>query len=1055
MTLPKAAAKTRKKTASPPKAAGSHIGAGNGGDSMKETSVKSAFDDIMMGSTYFEVCPNACVPIAQIRPLSASGVRRLKAHILGETCSGQSFGLGGLVQGTDTAIIVEVRGTLRPLLKDFMKGQGLNDVEANSRLQSRDVWYAIIDGAHMHAAIMEVMQDNVEKWAGFKWRVTLLQGGKPMYRYRQLARAQNERHDRSFHIEVTLFDKLSGLKEVFDLITRERNGRKATAMDVAKQYDGMSHTKDNALKQTASTAIRLSNSVIQTIGEIMTSEHPEICLSVPAMNKTGKRSSEEISQLVDCRVYRNFLSLSTLKSATGFMNAKGKDGEKAQVYALHRVKQLYEEKEFKALQQKVLSEQFQLATGAVAEEHKFNAFLDGEAWPAEMETSRTNLTRGTRFDQDIVENRGNDTDILPILLNRYRQLSPSVAPMKEAKYRANNIEVAPVVQGTIREMDAKSAESSGTVTCLVSDVEGGLVMSSDAQEKEPTGQSAEGSAEEPGNGSVENGEEGEKIPECKGAEKQHTKGAGTSHATEVLDTSTAQTPIVDDAPDPNERLRSLAIHNFQMTWQLYAKEVRDHFDDKVDGIVCDPPSGLPNDASKSGKQYEDYLDDAEMTNFAGFCKRCLKPGGYVFLFTSDDYLPRWKRAYRECKFTVMNGPYVMMNDSDQLHRRALNGLPQVSSEFAMVAVAQGPRSDGFLPDFDSPFHLINCQMKRRFAAVYNVPVSKNKLMYSKSKSPIRVEEKSIELLTEILDIFIPGDGVVMDPYAGTLTTAIACMQSGRRCFSIEKDAVCFSEALARLRLQAMAIPMYEQTRRPIHATNGVSKGVSKGVHTESSHASGKQNNDVPKHVTVGNPVPDKQALLPGKDCGAGRASSGGESAATINGGVSSRDAIYNTEDAGVKQDKGDAWKGSKGREEDQDVGKRRAGEEAFGNRRSKRQKNALQKRTVPSMNPVSHLVSGGKVRLLIGKKAVGTAVCHIPLNESSLFSRSLHGSDLESFERDGEHLITVKRIDVDTVHGSEMYPYENPGQEEAPATMADIYRAGMYVWDSHMLETLE
>lgn len=57
----------------------------------------------------------------------------------------------------------------------------------------------------------------------------------------------------------------------------------------------------------------------------------------------------------------------------------------------------------------------------------------------------------------------------------------------------------------------------------------------------------------------------------------------------------------------------------------------------------------------------------------------------------------------------------------------------------------------------------------------------------------------MDLVTEMVDIYTPQDGILLDSYAGNLSTAIACMNNDRLCISIEKDDRCFLEVLERLR----------------------------------------------------------------------------------------------------------------------------------------------------------------------------------------------------------------------------------------------------------------
>ena len=104
----------------------------------------------------------------------------------------------------------------------------------------------------------------------------------------------------------------------------------------------------------------------------------------------------------------------------------------------------------------------------------------------------------------------------------------------------------------------------------------------------------------------------------------------------------------------------------------------------------------------------------------------------------------------------------------------------------------------FRTDFVSEYTLIKCSHKRKFAVIDNIPVPRQKLQFPNRKKPVRVEEKSTLLLSELMKTFCPEEGHVLDPYAGTMTTAIACMVTGRPCTVVEADPQCYKHAFSRL-----------------------------------------------------------------------------------------------------------------------------------------------------------------------------------------------------------------------------------------------------------------
>ena len=155
----------------------------------------------------------------------------------------------------------------------------------------------------------------------------------------------------------------------------------------------------------------------------------------------------------------------------------------------------------------------------------------------------------------------------------------------------------------------------------------------------------------------------------------------------------------------------------------------------------------------------------------------------------------------------MTEPYTIHFDEESYPKRgAINKIfPQQMTGFALIAKAPGEHPGGFLPNFDSSHALIESSASRRQSCIDSVPFVRHKLNRPNSRSPYRTNEKSHSLLSEMIDLFTPIHGSVLDPYAGTLSTAIAAMRVGRTCTVVERDQDCFLAALHRLRMVAAAL----------------------------------------------------------------------------------------------------------------------------------------------------------------------------------------------------------------------------------------------------------
>ena len=81
--------------------------------------------------------------------------------------------------------------------------------------------------------------------------------------------------------------------------------------------------------------------------------------------------------------------------------------------------------------------------------------------------------------------------------------------------------------------------------------------------------------------------------------------------------------------------------------------------------------------------------------------------------------------------------------------------------------------------------------------IENYEPPSNPLKYADGTT-VRTEEKAVNLLMELLDRFSPPNARVLDVFAGTATTALACIEMGFRFYGCEKDKECSELASERL-----------------------------------------------------------------------------------------------------------------------------------------------------------------------------------------------------------------------------------------------------------------
>ncbi len=737
-------------------------------------SVETHFKDLMVDCTYDWVDPHACLPFTMTRPVSNSGVLKLM-DLFDGSFDGDSINGGGISCGSATSILVRLDGTLLVHAGEYFRKKGWSETKVKDKLNSRTAWYGIVDGEHSHSAILRLMETK-KRWAGYKWFVTIIRGGFDIERYRQLARMQNERHSSRFFVELTFFDTLSNMRTEYEKLSKTSS--RVAGQDVVNAYCGYTVTskKRSTLVQTANTVIRLPVSVIRTIGEICNAEHPELVLTNSKLNTIGATTISEAMRQVDCRVFRNFLHITSIKSAKAFMNAKHRNGERAQVCTLYRVQDLYRQRSFsKAIQPNELARQYELSLYSIEEEEKFLNYIRPDEWPDEILTVRENLLKTMLLSDEVELNHGNK-EVLPCLISAFKRHLPAKYVVKQQRWEVENQVKKPTPTTSSggpprisKAIDNESGSSNPTET--------DLAKNSGSQQKSAHKESSK--------------VDGQKSKHSNDGDKDVPEKDNNSNC---LDQKL-------------KLLREKGVNCYNLKWQEFSKEVWTIKNKRLDAIITEPPptpslSFIQNTKSRkeTDASVHEELSSKDILNVVQSGKRFLKPGGYFIVLIEFEMFQEWYLSFKGSGFGVMKRPLTFCYKPDSVPRRPSeeSDFPYGLEEYCIVARLSGSHPDGFNPNFKSNFNLIECSWSRRTSIVTNVDLPRNKLCYEKSTKPVRDSEKPINLLAEIIDHFVPPYGTTMDLFGGTLTLAIAALKTSRRCIVIENDEKCFHLAINRL-----------------------------------------------------------------------------------------------------------------------------------------------------------------------------------------------------------------------------------------------------------------
>ncbi len=514
-----------------------------------------------------------------------------------------------------------------------------------------------------------------DRWKSFKWYVTLIKGGQSLHRYKQLSRMQNERHNVQFYVETTFYDKIYNLRMEYDRLKQERTN--VSAPDVVKAFTGCKHIvekRTRSMVQTAGAVIRIPMEVIHAIGTIINSEHPDICLSSPNLNRFKYQTVDEVMSSEDCRVFRNFINITSLKSSKAFMNgSKSDSGLSAQINTIYRAQTVSLENGFKPVQHETISKLYQMACDASIEVKKFEDFIFPDKWPSEMITLRNNALRTTILDDEMELNRGN-SKLLKSFMDSYKRHFPLLYLQKELnqkkKLEKNNI------SNPTKKQDKNATDATA-----------------DKSERKSN-------EEEPSRTNLEN-----------------KKKEGSS-ASVIDDQSTAPNNDDEISADETVYLKKYGISCHNMTWQSYMKEIWTSDNAYVDAIIMEPPAGYSRSvviSERAGKRSRmENIDKSEVNEIPSFCRKLLKSGGYVIVIAPWSMFQEWYHAFSSNGFNVLDTPYIISYkrkdnvgiNASTVPKRSKTIWPMKVHDFLMLARVPGAHPSGFEPDWNAFFNFV-------------------------------------------------------------------------------------------------------------------------------------------------------------------------------------------------------------------------------------------------------------------------------------------------------------------------------------------------------------
>ena len=200
----------------------------------------------------------------------------------------------------------------------------------------------------------------------------------------------------------------------------------------------------------------------------------------------------------------------------------------------------------------------------------------------------------------------------------------------------------------------------------------------------------------------------------------------------------------------------------------------------------------------------DSLSETDMQDCLLLCSQMLRKGGHLLLFSAKSQTQEWIRLLSSMSdMSVDRVPLYVLNARNNLSQppfRMGNKYTNMVSEVVHAVKLGGGTSAYGRVQYQNHGY-VQSSYPATMNVIDNVPklVPGEKLMKS-SKDAWRPEQKPISLLKELIERHSLPGAIVADPFAGTYSTAVACLQlpSPRKFVGCEIDSGCHAAATARL-----------------------------------------------------------------------------------------------------------------------------------------------------------------------------------------------------------------------------------------------------------------
>lgn len=173
------------------------------------------------------------------------------------------------------------------------------------------------------------------------------------------------------------------------------------------------------------------------------------------------------------------------------------------------------------------------------------------------------------------------------------------------------------------------------------------------------------------------------------------------------------------------------------------------------------------------------IERKDVAEVSAIFRNVLKQWPYIALLISNYIFNERLDYFYSASFELMNHSFVITHYPGTVQNSNPKLFPHIGDYLALLSSNQCSSGENFTPSIKGCVQQIQSLVCRHLVWMTKDSLPSSKFCKPRINVQLHVNENSVQLLAELIDLFTPHSGAVTDPFWGTMKTAIHALEIAR------------------------------------------------------------------------------------------------------------------------------------------------------------------------------------------------------------------------------------------------------------------------------------